>query len=185
MKGIFKTRSKGFALRTSLASLERALQTTKRNWRISQMLYWDKSQEITPDDTHNDLVLKQCLRYPYLLKSREYQYENEVRLCTVDAGARPNLLVEGVHPEEWIKEIRISPELWFEDASIIHDLICQHYPAMKDRLGQSPLSNAPSEFDGLWSEHVAKTSIEGAAKNWPPFRKRHAKSHYVNGSYSS
>lgn len=159
----------GFAIRTSLDSLNKALENTKQKWRICQMKYWDKSTKIDPDQTHADPELKSTLRRPFLLKSREYEYENEVRLFTVDGHARPNLIVEKVAPEDWIEQIRVSPEIWSEDAELLHELIKVRCPALQDRIRSSPLSSAPSHAESCWSDIEADVSHENAAKNWPPF----------------
>lgn len=159
----------GFAIRTSLDSLNKALENTKQKWRISRMKYWDKSTEIDPAQTCADPELKSALRWPFLLKSREYEYENEVRLFTVDGHARPNLLVEKVAPENWIEEIRVSPEIWSEDAELLHELIKARCPALQNRIGSSPLTSTPSYADSCWSDIEAEVSHENAEKNWPPF----------------
>lgn len=158
----------GFAIRTSLDSLNKALGNGKQRWRISRMKYWDKSKEINPDQTHADPQLKSALRRPFLLKSREYQYENEVRLFTVDGHARPNLLVETVAPEDWIEEIRVSPEIWSEDAELLRDLIKSRCSVLEKRIGASPIASAPIQ-ESCWSDIDADVSHENAAKNWPPF----------------
>jgi hypothetical protein len=106
----------GFAIRTSFRALAGALQASGRKWRISQMKYVDREEEVTAGDESRDEHFNETLRRPFLLKSREYEYEKEVRLFTVDPGALPTLVVEGVSPEKWIEEIRISPEMWREDA---------------------------------------------------------------------
>lgn len=159
----------GFAIRTSLDSLNKALGNTKRKWGISQMKYWDKSTEIDPDQTHADPELKSALRRPFLLKSREYEYEKEVRLFTVDGHARPNLLVEKVAPDDWIEEIRVSPEIWSEDAGLLRDLIKSRCPSLENRIGPSPLASAPSHAESCWSDIEADVSHENAEQNWPAF----------------
>ena len=161
----------GFAIRTSLDSLNKALKSTKQKWRISRMKYWDKSVEIIPDQTAVDAELKSVLRRPFLLKSQEYEYENEVRLFTVDSRARPNLIVENVRPEDWIERIQVSPEIWSEDADLLRDLIKARCPVLQNCIGSSPLASAPSDADSILSDMEANASQENAEKNWPDFLK--------------
>jgi hypothetical protein len=159
----------GFAIRTSLDSLNKALGNTKQKWRIGRMKYWDKSTKINSDQTCADSELKSALRRPLLLKSREYEYETEVRLFTVDGHARPNLLVEKVAPEDWIEAMRVSPEIWSEDAGLLRDLIKARCPALQNRIGPSPLASTPSHAESCWSAIEADVSLENAEKHWPAF----------------
>ncbi len=159
----------GFAIRTSLDSLNKALVHTERKWRISRMKYWDKTAEINPDQLSADPELKSALRRPFLLKSREYDYENEVRLFTVDGHARRNLVVEQVAPEDWIEEMRVSPEIWSEDAALLRDLVKSRCPMLENRLGPSPLASVSNHAESCWSEIEAGVSNENAQKNWPTF----------------
>ena len=133
------------------------------------MKYWDKSTEINPNQTSADPELKSALRRPFLLKSREYEYENEVRLFTVDGHARPNLVAENVAPDSWIDEIRISPEIWSEDAELLRDFIKRRCPALQNRIGPSPLASEPTLADASWSGIEAQASHTNAKKNWPDF----------------
>jgi hypothetical protein len=159
----------GFAIRTSLDALNKALGSTKGKWRISRMKYWDKSREINPDQTHADSELMSALRRPFLLKSREYAYENEARLFTVDGHARPNLIVEKVAPEDWIEEIRVSPEIWSEDAGLLRDLIKARCPPLQNRIGPSPLASTTNHAESSLSDIEADVSHENAEKNSPDF----------------
>ena len=133
------------------------------------MKYWDRSREIAPDDISRDPVLKQSLRHPYLLKSQEYEYEKEVRLTTVNGRACPTLVVEGVRPEDWIREIRISPDIWHEDAGILRDLISARCPKLAECLRHSPLSNSPSNSKMHWSKIEANLAQKDSEENWPDF----------------
>ena len=109
------------------------------------------------------------MRRPFLLKSREYEYEKEVRLFTVDAHARPNVVVEKVAPEDWIEMIRVFPEVWSEDAELLRNLIKTRCPALQDRIEPSPLASAPSPTESWWSNIEADVSYENAEKDWPAF----------------
>jgi hypothetical protein len=159
---------KGFAIHTSLDCLESALKGTNRAWRISRIRYWDKSTEIVPDDTHNDPELRAILRYPHLLKGMEYKYENEVRLCTVDSAARSHLMVENVPPETWIQEIRVSPDIWHEDAELLRKLIADRCPAIKNQIVSSPLTLTPSFVDNF-EEQLNSDMSKIEAADWPAF----------------
>lgn len=158
----------GFAIRTSLHSLNKALVNSERTWRISHMKYWDKSARIGPDQTNADDQLKSTLRRPFLLKSREYAFENEVRLFTVDGHARPNLVVDNVAPEDWIEQIRVSPEVWTEDAELLQTLIGARVPALKSKIACSPLVSKSKSGESAWSDCLAEVSQE-SAENWPAF----------------
>jgi len=158
----------GVAIRTSMNSLETALKDTNRPWRISKMLYWDKSREITPDDTHYDPVLKEILRHPYLVKGKEYEYEKEIRLCTVDPARRRHLIVQRVPPESWIQEIRISPKIWHQDAEVLINLIAESCPQLKAPVSISPLTPRPSVVDEFEEQLDADVSKD-EAENWPAF----------------
>jgi hypothetical protein len=158
----------GVAIRTSLSTLEPALEGTHREWRISKMLYWDKRREITPDDTHNDPALKEVLRHPYLVKGKEYEYEKEIRLCAVDPSERPHLIINGVPPESWIQEIRISPKIWHQDAEVLVDLIAQSCPQLKPFINISPLTPTPG-FADQFEEQLNADVGKGEAAHWPRF----------------
>lgn len=57
----------GFAIRTRLGAIEKALESTSNRWRISKMKYLNAQSEVTPDDVFNDDQLKEALRRPYIL----------------------------------------------------------------------------------------------------------------------
>jgi hypothetical protein len=132
------------------------------------MLYWDKRREITPDDTHNDPALKEVLRHPYLVKGKEYEYEKEIRLCAVDPSERPHLIINGVPPESWIQEIRISPKIWHQDAEVLVDLIAQSCPQLKPFINISPLTPTPG-FADQFEEQLNADVGKGEAAHWPRF----------------
>jgi Protein of unknown function (DUF2971) len=159
----------GFAIRTSLNSLSKALANTGREWRISRMKYRDKSEEITPDEIYADQELRNTLRRPFLLKSHEYEYENEVRLFTVDGRARPSLLVENVAPGEWIEQIRVSPEVWPEDAELLRLLIRERAPSLEGRIGLSPLADATDPAKSARADLQSDVFLEDAKNKWPRF----------------
>jgi hypothetical protein len=148
--------------------LETALTGTHREWRISKMLYWDKHREITPDDTHHDPVLKAILRHPYLVKGREYEYEKEIRLWTVDPSERSHLIINGVPPESWIQEIRISPRIWHQDAVVLVDLIADLCPQLKPFVNISPLTPTPGIAD-QFEEQINADVGKDEATHWPRF----------------
>ena len=84
-------------------------------------------------------------------------------------GVGPDDLVEKIAPEDWIEEIRVSPEIWSEDADLLRELIKARCPALQSRIGSSPLTNAPSHAESCWSEIEADVFQENAEKNWPAF----------------
>ncbi len=154
--------------KSSVQCLRNALRASKRDWRAGRMKYWDRSREITPDDTHANHPLRRVLRHPYFLKSLEYSQENEVRLVTVDPDGGPTLLINDVNPLDWIMEIRISPEVWPEDAKILRTLIEQRSPQLKDRISISkvPLGHTKDDAEESWLEITADLRQAEAAK-WP------------------
>lgn len=158
----------GVAIRTSLTQLEAALAGTGRKWRISRMLYWDTRREIVPDDTHHEPVLKEMLRHPHLLKAKEYEYEKEIRLCTVDASERAHLVVQGVPPESWIQEIRVSPKIWHQDAQVLVDQIANSCPQLKTSINISLLTSTPGIAENF-EEQVNADVGQSEAKHWPGF----------------
>lgn len=158
----------GFAIRTRLSALEKALESTASNkWRISKMKYLDAQSEVTPDDVFNDDQLKEALRRPYILKAQEYSYENEVRLVTVDPRAQPSIEVERVPAADWIEQVVISPELWAGDADLLKQLIEDRCPALKGHVHQSSALEDPNADDPSWLPFESEANQEGAQKAWP------------------
>lgn len=158
----------GVAIRTSLSRLDAALAPTQRPWLASRMIYRDLSRELTGDDAHNDEGARAAIRRPFFLKRKEFEGENEVRLVTVDPARRTHLLLTGVHPEDWIEEIRISPDIWPGDATLIQELIAESKPALARLIRHSPVREEPELEDSAWKELDAEVNREDA-EHWPEF----------------
>jgi hypothetical protein len=161
----------GVAVRTSLRRLDEALQSSGREWLASRMIYEDLSEEITADRAYADARIIQALGRPYLLKQREYQAENEVRLVTVDPEASAYIRVGGVRPETWIEEIRISPDLWPEDAGLLSQHICTVSPALTGYVRRSAVCPMPTIGESTFAALHAEVNREAAAR-WPDFLRR-------------
>jgi len=154
----------GFAIRTNLNSLERGLSGTKKEWRISKMKYIDASKEVSPDAVFRDKELKEALRRPFFLKGREYSYENEVRLVTVDPKEMPSIEVDSVSATDWIEEIIISPELWGKDSDILKHLINSKFRGL---VRQSSALCGPISEDSDWEKVEGEIRERNAEEHWP------------------
>lgn len=158
----------GVAVRTSLRRLDEALQSSGREWLATRMIYEDLSEEITADRAYADVRIIQALRRPFLLKQREYQAENEVRLVTVDPTASAYIRVGTVRPETWIEEIRISPDLWTADAELLKQHILTVSPALDGRVQRSAVSRMPTISEETFAALDAEVNRDAAAR-WPDF----------------
>jgi hypothetical protein len=163
----------GVAVRSSLEAFNSALATngTERKWRISKMHYCSKTDEISADQAANDPNVREFLRRPFLLKGKEYEYENEVRLVTVDPGAKDRLVVPKVKAEEWMKEILLSPDLSKDDAEILREIIVTICPALEDLVSQSKTLEGvrwPGGVEFFLANDEEKRNRE-EAKHWPAF----------------
>lgn len=159
----------GVAVRTSLRRLDEALEASGREWLASRMIYRDLSREITADRACNDPGIIEALRRPFLLKQREYQAENEVRLVAVDPAASAYIRVGEVRPETWIEEIRISPDLWMDDADLLSQHISTVSPALEGRVRRSTVRGGQSLGEARCAAFQASVNAEAAAKRWPKF----------------
>jgi hypothetical protein len=156
----------GFAIRTTAARLEKALEPTGRAWLLSRMIYFDKSEEVgvADMDCHPNFV--DGLRRPFLLKSKEYEFEKEVRLVTVDPKKQGSLTVEDVKPKEWIDQVLISPRIWGPDAEALRSMIEEKAPWLKGKVGQSRTTRLPGSGGTDYDEGPDQ---EEEAKHWPTF----------------
>lgn len=161
----------GVAVRTSLRRLDEALKVSGREWLASRMIYKDLSQEITADRAYADDSILQALGRPFLLKQREYQAENEVRLVTVDPEASAYIRVAGVRPETWIEEIRISPDLWTDDAELLSQHILTVSPALEGRVCRSAVCRMPTSSEDTFAILDAEVNRDAAAR-WPDFLRK-------------
>lgn len=160
----------GFAIKTSVNDLKRGLDGTETKWRISKMKYLDKQREVTADEMYNDArrLLNEILRRPYLLKSHEYEYENEVRLLTVDPCGGENLQINNVDAATWIKEILIAPDIWHSDANVMQDLIESRHPRFKGLVYQSKAAQLPGKEDNFLQGEYTMFLGDVRRKKWPP-----------------
>lgn len=161
----------GVAVRTSLRRLDEALQSSGREWLASRMIYENLSEEITADRAYADARIIQALGRPYLLKQHEYQAENEVRLVTVDPEPTAYIRVAGVRPETWIEEIRISPDLWPEDAGLLSQHILTVSPKLKGRVHRSAVCRISTIGDATFAALHAEVNRDAAAR-WPEFLRK-------------
>ncbi len=158
---------RGFAIRTSVAALQKALSSSSQSWCISRMKYWSREEEITPDRTHSDQELMALLRRPFLIKGKEYESENEARLVTVAPSGRPTLVVDGIVPQNWIEEIRISPEMWSEDGQFLRELVEKRCPQLAGIITVSPVTNAQDSTELWLDEEEAQYNEKHAKSAWP------------------
>ena len=116
---------KGVAVRTSLNALKSALPST-RSFQVARMRYVDRRgcslDAFDAEGKDRHLILR-----PHLLKTIEYNHENEIRVVTECPAKCGGVLVEQIDWKAMIEEIRVSPLLPAQEAKAISEML-KKYP---------------------------------------------------------
>ncbi len=158
----------GFAIQTTAFHLEHALRATNHCWRITRLAYINKTREVVADQVYRNPLLMEGLKRPWILKGHEYEYEREVRIATVDPRGEENLVVDDVAPHDWIRQIRISSEMWPQDADVLRTLISERCPPLASVVHQSSATRPPQDGSEMfWAEAESDAKVDEAKSHWP------------------
>ncbi len=115
----------GVAIRTTLGALRKALPVGS-DFQIAQIRYADRDvnapNRFNPESSGDDPRIHR----PHLVKSSEYEFEQEVRVVTSCPGSERGALVSEIKVNALVHEIVFSPLLPHEEADALGQQVKKH-----------------------------------------------------------
>ena len=168
---------RGVAIQTTVAGLSVALSRSGRPWLVSGIKYLDRNQDPAFTVGRGDEKMAPYARRPFLVKGVEYQHELEVRLITVDTNGRAGILLDGLGPGEWIKQIVFWPGFPEREAEALVAAVGKVAPGLAETTKRSRLferhpHTVLSSEDESGLAEVFEGPCRAAAEKWPAFMQK-------------
>src|ERR1022692_975386 len=148
----------GVAIATTVRDLSSALKATNYDFEFGKMYYYHRRARFS--GTEKKLL---ALR-PQFLKRIEYEHEKEVRFVATCAPETEGLLLNGVKPKTWIKQVRLWPGLISQEEDSLKTVIAKELPSVP--CCKSDLMQTDGKAMSRMKEDLRAQAAKKAEQQW-------------------
>jgi hypothetical protein len=152
----------GVAIATTVGDLSSALKITDHDFTFGRMCYFKRFGNFA---RCSNIEKQMFALQPQFLKREEYDSEKEVRFVTCTSeNESGGLLLKGIKPETWIKQIRLWPALTSREEDSITGVVANKLPSVPCQ--KSDLLQSDGRAMSRTFEELAALAIAEGESRW-------------------